>query len=448
MRQSLFMGLRVAVVLMTFGNLVQPIGASAAPPANVNVGVKVNYKGAFRLPLITDPLKASQISIAHDGADGLYFGGQDDKIGRVRIVTPSVPEGGDLSTLPIAPGIEFEPGRVVQPQATRGRVDEQYADAISVSLTGVALDEGRLFVNHGRYYDVVDTDRSGLVSIDVDLAKDTFEGFYAFDFQPAKLMSGSLFAVPSHWELRRSFRFLVGEYWNSDGGGPNTRGINIRNGGEVTSQPVLTYDTSRSVADFTKKDRHPGSFGITVAGTNYYAVTARKASRAWWYGKADPWSDPAAHRNGCKFNAGNPQRNGVSCIDEWNAYGDPLPPLAEGQTALDPCDTAKGYHSASYDSQLYLYNEASLLEALTSNERNIAPITIVLSPYWVSGCGRIAGATTVGNTAYIVEGHADRTQSAYTKLPVIHVFSFENGQGDVLAPAAPRNLRVADVAGE
>ena len=232
---------------------------------NDDVGVQLTYQGAMRLPMHIDPLKRQIVFIAHDGENGLYYGADDDLVGKVELVEPVKPVGGDLSQTNIAKDL------VAPLAATRGRIDAQIGDPV---LTGLVMsNNGRLLVQHGKYYDVGGEPNSGLASVDADLSLDTFEGFYSYDVAKAKVLSGSLFVVPPSWELARSFQFLMGEYWNSSGGGPNMHGVAFDGQLRGSSTPLLSYDYREAhVPDFSFQDRHWSAFPIEVEGGNLHGA--------------------------------------------------------------------------------------------------------------------------------------------------------------------------------
>lgn len=349
--------------------------------------MRLTYQGIFRVPFHQVPFQGFRTIIAHDGEKALYYGGgvqSNDIVGKMGVVSPLIPQSKDLSNVPIA-------NDLIAPVAvTRGKIKQIY-DGKKAELNGLAVANGRLYINHGRFYDVSNEQDSGFASVSLDLSRDDFQGFYPFDVRPAKILSGYIVAIPAHWELRRHFHFLIGDYWNSGGGGPNTRGAVIGPDGRVASRSILSYYSKIGqikpdhpvVPDFTKKDRYWGAFAITVKDINYFGVTVAKGTPPGWYG----------------------------------------PPVNDSIT--DHCFSSKGYHAYPYKAQLYFYNEQDLLKSLKNFDTAVKPMMLDISQYMFNPCNLISGATTYKNTLYILESSVDNTRSQYVRMPVIHVFTLD-----------------------
>lgn len=387
----------------------------------------LTYKGFFRMPNYSQPLRGQEIRIAKASDNSLFYGGGAEYVGEIGIAEPINAE--NLADAPI--------GDDLQPPVLATRERAAFLDSGNgYRLTGLDTMDGRLYVNHGMYYDVSNQPNSGFCSVDPNLSLDNFEGFYPFDIPQAKPMEGWIFHVPSTWALGSRYNFIMGSYWDSATGGPVSRGAVLNPNSTISSEPVLQYDRfgigAVMVPNYVPRDRYWDAFGVEVGGNHYMGTTVHKASHEWWYGQANPWTDPLAHRQDCEFNAGDPiWRDGSgSCAEEWNALGAPLPPLTDGETRLDNCFVYKGYHATSFGAVLYLFNEDTLASAADAGGEPTTPITVDVSEYMKGECRHLTGAEVVGDTLYLVETRVDDSRSRHDILPIIHAFEIHDGSAD------------------
>lgn len=146
--------------------------------------------------------------------------------------------------------------------------------------------------------------------------------------------------------------------------------------------------------------------------------SARKGGDYWWYGEPDPWADPHAHRNTCRFELGDPER----CFLQ---HGPNLPPGTK-----DTCSGAKGFHAVldpdgsggpQYTASLQFYDATALAEVAAKRRKpsSLLPYASLEGPpgFWNSNCqspGDLA-YDRINRSLFWVEFNKERQ--------IIHVYS-------------------------
>lgn len=211
--------------------------------------------------------------------------------------------------------------------------------------------------------------------------------------------------------------------------------------GPLTATPLLyynavmkSYDNIPLMPEHTPRDTCDDLSWINYNGKRGVLASCIKGGPYWWYGKADPTTDPAAHRNHCLWNAGNPvgdnesQNPGVSCMTEFLSWGPSLSGIVE-------IGSDKGYHAIFkshpyYRARLVFYDEDELIEVAQGIRQptNVSRSIVLDNPseLWsIDGTasyqyGGLAFDDTNG-LIYIVQ------EDGVKDNPVVHVYKINPG---------------------
>ena len=168
----------------------------------------------------------------------------------------------------------------------------------------------------------------------------------------------------------------------------------------LTSDTAILEWPAISPIDTTQEGLAPGfspaseTTGIAWFEDTVIAVVNNADGPYWWYGQADPYTDPSAHRSGCLFNQGSPD----AC---FNDRGIALPAGTE-----DLCDTSKGYHAVT-NATGGVQNEVIMYfldgSDLATNSQLQEYESLTASEFWVDNCSESLGVTHDGDILYVVE---------------------------------------------